>query len=55
MVCTGAEIRLARPVLKRQFRIQLELPNIRLKDLAEREALAGSGGSQGFQIDLRGL
>lgn len=35
-LCTGSEIRLARPVLKRRFRIQLELPATRLQDLVER-------------------
>ncbi len=32
-LCPGAEIRLARPKLKRRFRIQLEMPNVRLEDL----------------------
>jgi len=35
-LCAGAEIRLARPVLKRRFRIQLELPAVRLQDLVGR-------------------
>ena len=35
-LCPGAEIRLARPVFKRHFRIQLELPAVRLQDLVER-------------------
>jgi hypothetical protein len=34
-LCPGAEIRLARPVFKRHFRIQLELPAVRLQDLVE--------------------
>jgi hypothetical protein len=34
-LCPGAEIRMARPVLKRQFRIQLDLPNTRLQDLTQ--------------------
>jgi hypothetical protein len=37
-LCPGAEIRLARPVFKRHFRIQLELPAVRLQDLVERAA-----------------
>ncbi len=32
-LCPGAEIRVARPVLKRQVRIQFDLPNTRLEDL----------------------
>jgi hypothetical protein len=35
-LCPGAEIRLARPVFKRRFRVQLEIPAVRLQDLAER-------------------
>jgi hypothetical protein len=35
-LCPGAEIRLGRPVFKRHFRIQLELPAVRLQDLVER-------------------
>jgi hypothetical protein len=35
IVCPGSEIRLARPELKRQFRIQLDLRNVRLQDLVE--------------------
>ncbi len=34
-LCPGSEIRLARPELKRQLRIQLDLPNVRLQDLVE--------------------
>jgi hypothetical protein len=34
-LCPGAEIRLARPVFRRSFRIQLELPSVRLQDLVE--------------------
>jgi len=34
MFCTGSEIRLARPELKRQVRIQLDAPNVRLEDFA---------------------
>lgn len=45
-LCPGAEIRLGRPVRKRQFRIQLELPNVRLEDLVER-TFGISGGSIG--------
>jgi hypothetical protein len=33
ILCSGSEIRLARPELKRQVRIQLDLPNVRLQDL----------------------
>jgi hypothetical protein len=32
--CAGSEIRLARPELKRQVRIQLDVPNVRLEDFA---------------------
>ena len=32
-VCPGAEIHLARPLLKRQFRMQLDLPNTRMDAL----------------------
>jgi hypothetical protein len=35
ILCPGSEIRLARPELKRQLRIQLDLPNVRLQDLVE--------------------
>jgi hypothetical protein len=35
VLCPGSEIRLARPELKRQLRIQLDLPNVRLQDLVE--------------------
>lgn len=35
-LCPGAEIRLARPLFKRRFRIQLELPSTRLQDLVQR-------------------
>jgi hypothetical protein len=35
-LCPGAEIRLARPVFKRRFRIQIELSAVRLQDLVER-------------------
>ena len=38
-LCPGAEIRLGRPVFKRHFRIELELPAIRLQDLVERATL----------------
>ena len=34
-LCPGSEIRLARSELKRQLRIQLDLPNVRLQDLVE--------------------
>jgi hypothetical protein len=34
-VCPGAEIHLARPLLKRQFRMQLDLPNTRLDTLIQ--------------------
>jgi hypothetical protein len=34
-LCPGTEIRLARPVAKRQVRIQLDMPDVRLQDLAE--------------------
>lgn len=33
VVCPGSEIRLARPELKGQVRIQLDLPHVRLQDL----------------------
>jgi hypothetical protein len=51
-LCPGAEIRLGRPILGRQFRIQLELPNVRLEDLVVRTTLGTSGGTA---IDLRGM
>jgi hypothetical protein len=35
ILCPGSEIRLARPELKRQLRIQLDLPNVRLQELVE--------------------
>jgi AraC-like DNA-binding protein len=35
ILCPGSEIRLARPELKRQVRIQLDLPHVRLQDLVE--------------------
>ena len=35
-LCPGAEIRFARPVFKRRFRIQLEILAVRLQDLVER-------------------
>lgn len=35
-LCPGAEIRFARPVFKHRFRIQLEIPAVRLRDLVER-------------------
>jgi len=38
-LCPGAEIHLAHPALKRRFRIQLELPAVRLQDLVERATL----------------
>jgi len=34
-LCPGSEIRLARPVAKRQVRIQLDMPDVRLQDLVE--------------------
>jgi hypothetical protein len=34
-LCPGSEIRLARPVSKRQVRIQLDMPDVRLQDLVE--------------------
>jgi hypothetical protein len=48
-LCPGAELRLARPIFKRRFRIQLELPAVHLQDLVER----GSFGRAGVSIDLR--
>jgi hypothetical protein len=48
VLCPGAEIRLARPSFKRRFRIQLELPGVRLQDLVERVTL-----DPGISIDLR--
>jgi hypothetical protein len=44
VLCSGAEIRLSRPVLKRQFRIQLDLPNTRLQDLVRSLPVGASGG-----------
>jgi hypothetical protein len=35
IVCPGSEIRLARPELKRQVRLEFDLPNVRLQDLVE--------------------
>jgi hypothetical protein len=35
ILCPGSEIRLARPELKRQVRIQLDLPDVRLQDLVK--------------------
>ena len=35
ILCPGSEIRLARPELKRQLRVQLDLLNVRLQDLVE--------------------
>jgi hypothetical protein len=35
ILCSGADIWLARPVFKRQFRVELNLPNTRLLDIAE--------------------
>jgi hypothetical protein len=48
-LCPGAELRLARPIFKRRFRIQLELPAVHLQDLVERDSFGGAGVS----IDLR--
>lgn len=48
-LCSGAELRIARPIFKRRFRIQLELPAVRLQDLVQRDAFGGVGVS----IDLR--
>lgn len=48
-LCPGAELRLARPVFKRRFRIQLELPAVHLQDLVERDSF----GEAGVSIDLR--
>jgi len=48
-LCPGAELRLARPVFKRRFRIHLELPAVHLQDLVERDSFGGAGVS----IDLR--
>lgn len=42
-LCPGAEIHVARPVLTRKFRVQLDLPNARLEDLVDRGAFAGRG------------
>jgi hypothetical protein len=44
-LCPGAEIRLARPVFKRQLRIQLDLPNTRLQDLVQGFPGGGPGGA----------
>jgi hypothetical protein len=35
VICPGSEIRLARPELKRQVRIELDVPNVRLEDLVD--------------------
>ena len=35
ILCPGSEIRLARPELKRQIRIELDVPNVRLQDFVE--------------------
>jgi hypothetical protein len=35
ILCLGSEIRLSRPELKRQVRIRLDLPDVRLQDLVE--------------------
>ena len=48
-LCAGAELRLARPIFKRRFRIQLELPAVHLQDLVERDSFGGAAVS----IDLR--
>ena len=48
-LCPGAELRLARPIFKRIFRTQLELPAVHLQDLVERDSFGGAGVS----IDLR--
>jgi hypothetical protein len=48
-LCSGAEVRLTRPVFKRRFRIQLEIPAVRLQDLVQRDSFGGVGVS----IDLR--
>jgi hypothetical protein len=36
-LCVGSDVRIARPLFKRQFRIRLDLPDTRLIDLAETE------------------
>jgi len=51
-LCPGAEIRLSRPILKRQFRIQLDLPNIRLQDLIQEFPV---GGADVSSINVRSL
>lgn len=48
-LCPAAELRLARPIFKRRFRIQLEFPAVHLQDLVERDSFGGAGVS----IDLR--
>jgi hypothetical protein len=48
-LCAGADLRLARPIFKRRFRIQLELPAVHLQDLVERDSFGGADVS----IDLR--
>ena len=48
-LCSGAEVRLTRPVFKRRFRIQLEIPAVRLQDLVQRDSFGGLG----LSIDLR--
>ena len=48
-LCPGAELRLARPIFKRRFRIQLELPAVHLQDLVQRDSFGGAEVS----IDLR--
>ena len=47
-LCSGAEVRLTRPVFKRRFRIHLELPAARLQDLVSRDTF----GAVGVSIDL---
>jgi hypothetical protein len=35
VLCPGAEIQLSHPILRRQFRVEFDLPNTRLQDLEE--------------------
>jgi hypothetical protein len=49
-VCPGSEIHLARPALKHQFRMQLDLPNTRLDTLIQE--FRGGGGTS---WDLRSM
>lgn len=51
-LCSGAELHLARPVFKRRFRVQLELPAVRLQDLVQRNLFGGVGVSIGLRTPM---